>query len=136
MYSYPMLIPLPAREVARIRDALEPWEYDRIHGGWRGSIGRRDATNVVRRSADRYVHAVTVGPVRLQRSLDERAVRVAGVDMAGGGWAVVVLEGSRVADAFRCETFAEALLVDAEVIAVDIPIGIPDLEPRTADAEA
>lgn len=62
--------------------------------------------------------------------------RVAGVDMAGGAWAVVVLEGDRVADAFRCETFADALLVDAAVIAVDIPIGIPDSGSRPADVEA
>jgi predicted RNase H-like nuclease/predicted enzyme related to lactoylglutathione lyase len=65
-----------------------------------------------------------------------REVRVAGVDMAGGGWAVVVLEGGRVADAFRCESFAEALLVDAEVVAVDIPIGIPLSAPRPADVAA
>ena len=65
-----------------------------------------------------------------------RAVRVAGVDMAGGGWAVVVLEGNLVAEAFRSETFAEALLVDAEVVAVDIPIGIPESTPRPADVEA
>ncbi len=56
--------------------------------------------------------------------------------MAGGAWAVVVLAGDRVVDAFRCETFADALLVDARVIAVDIPIGIPELEPRAADAAA
>jgi len=60
-------------------------------------------------------------------------VRVAGVDMAGGGWAVVVLEGDRVVDAFRCETFADALLVDAEFIGVDIPIGIPVEGTRPAD---
>lgn len=65
-----------------------------------------------------------------------RAVRVAGVDMASGGWAVVVLEGQRVAEAFRCETFADALLVDAEVIAVDVPIGLPERGPRPADLEA
>src|SRR5438132_5142301 len=65
-----------------------------------------------------------------------RAVSVAGVDMAGGGWAVVVLEGDLVAEAFRSETFAEALLVDAEVVAVDIPIGIPESTPRPADVEA
>jgi len=65
-----------------------------------------------------------------------RALRVAGVDIAGGAWAVVVLEGNRVADAFRCETFADALLVDAEVVAVDIPIGVPDSESRPADAAA
>ncbi|HEY2936628.1 MAG TPA: DUF429 domain-containing protein [Gaiellaceae bacterium] len=71
-------------------------------------------------------------------SLTERArpLRLAGVDMAGGGWAVVVLEGGRVADAFRCESFADALLVDAQVVAVDIPIGLPTSEPRPADVAA
>jgi predicted RNase H-like nuclease/predicted enzyme related to lactoylglutathione lyase len=62
-----------------------------------------------------------------------RPTRVAGVDMAGGGWAVVVLEGDRVVDAFRCETFADALLVDAEFVGVDIPIGIPVEGTRPAD---
>jgi predicted RNase H-like nuclease len=56
--------------------------------------------------------------------------------MAGGGWAVVVLEGSTLADAFRCQSFAEALLVDAEVVSVDIPIGIPDDGSRPADVAA
>src|SRR5437763_1076382 len=65
-----------------------------------------------------------------------RPSRVAGVDMAGGGWAVVVLEGDRVVDAFRCENFADALIVDANVIAVDIPIGIPAEGARPADTEA
>jgi predicted RNase H-like nuclease len=65
-----------------------------------------------------------------------RAVRAAGVDMAGGGWAVVVLEDSRVVEAFRSESFAEALLVDAEVVGVDIPIAIPEAGPRPADVEA
>jgi predicted RNase H-like nuclease len=130
MYSFPMLIPLPAREVERIAAALEPWEFDRIYGGWWGSVIREHAKDVVRRSAERYARAVTVG-------LDDRAeVRVAGVDMAGGAWAVVVLEGSRIVDAFRCDSFSEALLVDAKVIAVDVPIGIPEKEPREADAEA
>ena len=64
------------------------------------------------------------------------ALRVAGVDAAGGGWAVVVLEENRVADAFRCETFAEALLVDAEVVGVDMPIGIPTAGRREADVAA
>jgi predicted RNase H-like nuclease len=64
------------------------------------------------------------------------AVRVAGVDLARGGWAVVVLEGNRLADAFRCESFAEALLADAEVVAVDIPIGIPNEGTRPADVAA
>lgn len=76
-----------------------------------------------------------------QRLGNERGGRpaappVAGVDAAGGGWAVVVLEGNRVADAFRCESFAEALLVEAEVIGVDIPIGIPEQGVRPADQAA
>jgi predicted RNase H-like nuclease len=65
-----------------------------------------------------------------------RAVRGAGVDLARGALAVVVLEGNRVVDAFRCETFAEALLVDAEVIGVDIQIGLPESGGRAADEEA
>ncbi|MEJ2749684.1 MAG: MBL fold metallo-hydrolase, partial [Anaerolineae bacterium] len=32
MYSYPNLIPLPAREVRRIVAAVEPYAYDRIYG--------------------------------------------------------------------------------------------------------
>lgn len=65
-----------------------------------------------------------------------RGLRVAGVDLARGALAVVVLEENRVVDAFRCETFADALLVDAEVIGVDLPIGIPDDGPRPADTAA
>jgi len=61
---------------------------------------------------------------------------VAGVDLARGGWAVVVLEEKRVVESFRCERFSEALLVDAGVIAVDIPIGIPDGGVRAADVAA
>ena len=76
-----------------------------------------------------------------QRMRDEErglrsAPRVAGVDLAGGGWAVVVLEDDRVVDAFRCESFAEALLVEAEVIGVDIPICIPEEGSRAADEAA
>jgi predicted RNase H-like nuclease/catechol 2,3-dioxygenase-like lactoylglutathione lyase family enzyme len=65
-----------------------------------------------------------------------RALRVAGVDLAGGGLAVVVLEEDRVVEAFRCEEFAEALLVDASVIAIDIPIGIQEEGERPADEAA
>lgn len=65
-----------------------------------------------------------------------RALRVAGVDLAGGGLAVVVLEEDRVVEAFRCEEFADALLVDASVVAIDIPIGIPEDGERPADEAA
>jgi len=64
------------------------------------------------------------------------ALRVAGVDLARGALAVVVLEGDHVVDAFRCETFADALLVDAAVIGIDLPIGLPETGARPADQAA
>jgi predicted RNase H-like nuclease len=65
-----------------------------------------------------------------------QAVRVAGIDLARGALAVVVLEEDRVPEAFRCESFAEALLVEAQVVGVDIPIGIPETDTRPADVAA
>jgi glyoxylase-like metal-dependent hydrolase (beta-lactamase superfamily II) len=61
MYSYPNLIPLPASKVRRIADVLAPFEFDRIHGAWWDAVVERDGSAVVRRSADRYVRAVTDG---------------------------------------------------------------------------
>jgi glyoxylase-like metal-dependent hydrolase (beta-lactamase superfamily II) len=58
MYSYPMLIPLPAREVERIAGALEPWDFERIIGAWWGRVVRAEAKDVVRRSAERYVRSL------------------------------------------------------------------------------
>ena len=54
MWSYPNLVPLPAAEVLRIADALEPWSFDRIHGAWWRRVVRTDAKAAVRRSAERY----------------------------------------------------------------------------------
>jgi glyoxylase-like metal-dependent hydrolase (beta-lactamase superfamily II) len=58
MYSYPNLIPLPAREVQRIAAALERYDFDRIYGAWWDRVVPEDAKDVVRRSAERYVRAV------------------------------------------------------------------------------
>ncbi|HEX7310023.1 MAG TPA: hypothetical protein VF232_02495 [Gaiellaceae bacterium] len=58
MYSYPMLLPLPAREVEQIATALEPWEFDRIYGAWWGRVVASDGKDVVRRSAARYLRAL------------------------------------------------------------------------------
>jgi len=136
MYSYPMLIPLPAREVERMGGTLEAYEFDRIYGAWWNRVVSAGGNDAVRWAVDRYVRALDREPQDDGPPPPDDDLRVAGVDMAGGGWAVVVLEGSRVVEAFRCETFAEALLLDAAVIAVDIPIGIPERETREADAEA
>ena len=59
MYSYPNLIPLPAPKVEAIAAALEPFAFDSIYGAWFDRVIERDGSAVVRRSAERYVRAVT-----------------------------------------------------------------------------
>ena len=61
MYSYPNLIPLPPATVEGIAAALEPFPFDSIYGAWWDRFIGRDGSAIVRRSADRYVRAVT-GP--------------------------------------------------------------------------
>ena len=58
MYSYPNLIPLPARGVRRIAEAVEPLAFDRLYGAWWGRVIPEDAKAAVRRSADRYLRAL------------------------------------------------------------------------------
>jgi predicted RNase H-like nuclease len=65
-------------------------------------------------------------------------VRVAGVDGCRGGWLIVSLsdgsfERAEVVPTFRA---ALALVPDAAVFGVDIPIGLSDDSPRSADKEA
>ncbi len=55
MYSYPNQIPLGPDEVRRIVEAVEPFAFDRIYGGWHGSVVAADAKAAVRRSAQRYL---------------------------------------------------------------------------------
>jgi len=64
---------------------------------------------------------------------------VAGVDGCPKGWIAIVLEDGSFERAEFSPTFAELLarLTDAKVIAVDIPIGLPDGPgSRAADVEA
>jgi hypothetical protein len=58
MYSYPNLIPLPARELERIRDVLATLEFDRVYGAWWDAVVQRDARAKALRSADRYLAAL------------------------------------------------------------------------------
>jgi hypothetical protein len=58
MYSYPDLIPLPASAVRRIVAAVEPFQFDRIYGGWWGRAVATDAKAAVARSAERYIAAI------------------------------------------------------------------------------
>ena len=62
MWSYPNLVPLPAREVERIAAALEPWPFERILGAWWDRLVPSDGSEVVRRSAERYVRALADVP--------------------------------------------------------------------------
>jgi glyoxylase-like metal-dependent hydrolase (beta-lactamase superfamily II) len=61
MYSYPNLIPLPARIVRRIATTVAPYPFDRLYGAWWGRVVDRDAAAAVERSAARYVAALTSG---------------------------------------------------------------------------
>ena len=66
---------------------------------------------------------------------------VLGVDACPGGWVGVVLDRDLRASVFMAPTIVElATLVrethDVAVVAIDIPIGLPDSSGRVADAEA
>lgn len=55
MYSFPNLIPLPAREVRRIADRAAEIRFDRIYGPWRDKFISSNAKDGVARSAERYI---------------------------------------------------------------------------------
>jgi glyoxylase-like metal-dependent hydrolase (beta-lactamase superfamily II) len=59
MWSYPNLIPLSAADVERIAARVAELEFDRIYGAWWDSLVDGDARAKVRRSAVRYVDALT-----------------------------------------------------------------------------
>jgi hypothetical protein len=59
MWSYPNLIPLPTRQVRGIVDAVEPFDFDRIYGAFHPMQVMSDGKGVVRRSAERYVRAIS-----------------------------------------------------------------------------
>jgi predicted RNase H-like nuclease len=66
-------------------------------------------------------------------------VRVAGADVWKGRWVVVLLKDGRFAGAHLCRNVEEVILVavDAEVIGVDMPIGLPGAgQRRLADVQA
>jgi hypothetical protein len=55
MYSFPNTIPLGPAEVRGIVAAVAPFAFDRIYGGWHGSVVQEDAKAAVARSAERYL---------------------------------------------------------------------------------
>jgi hypothetical protein len=59
MWSYPNLVPLAPAQIDALVGALEPFSFDSIYGAWFDRVIERDGSAVVRRSAERYVRAVT-----------------------------------------------------------------------------
>jgi glyoxylase-like metal-dependent hydrolase (beta-lactamase superfamily II) len=55
IWSAPNRLPLPEREVRGIVEALAPYRYDRIYGGWWDPVIDHDAERIVERSAARYI---------------------------------------------------------------------------------
>ena len=58
MYSYPNMIPLNKRAVERIVNAVEPFDFELIYGGW-WDFHVVDAKSAVKRSAERYIKAIS-----------------------------------------------------------------------------
>ena len=59
MRSYPNLIPLGATAIHRILDAIEPFSFDQIYGGWWKANVLSNAKDAVRSSAERYLRAIS-----------------------------------------------------------------------------
>lgn len=55
VWSAPNRLPLPERAVRGVVDAVRPYRFDRIYGGWWTPVLRRDAHRVVESSAERYI---------------------------------------------------------------------------------
>ena len=61
MTSYPNLIPMSEAKVQAILEAIEPFAFDRIYGGWWGRNVISGAKDAVRRSAERYIQHMAGG---------------------------------------------------------------------------
>ncbi|WP_139891915.1 hypothetical protein [Bacillus sp. D386] len=57
MYSYPNLIPLPAKKVMDIADKVAKMNFDRIYNAFHRII-QKDAKQAVQKSAERYIKAL------------------------------------------------------------------------------
>lgn len=58
MRSYPNLIPLNARAVKRILDALAPYPFERAYGAWWAQVCKADAYHRLFVSGARYLQAI------------------------------------------------------------------------------
>jgi len=59
MYSFPNYIPLNARAVQDIGDAVEPFEFEHVYGAWFGRNILGGGRQAVQYSVRRYLHAIS-----------------------------------------------------------------------------
>jgi len=59
MWSYPNYLPLSATQIRGIVDAVRPYAFDRIYGGWWHTTVEHDAKASVERSAERYIRLIS-----------------------------------------------------------------------------
>lgn len=59
MYSFPNYIPLNASAIRKIVAAVEPFPFEQIYGAWFGQNILKDGKQVLKRSADRYIAAIS-----------------------------------------------------------------------------
>lgn len=64
MRSFPNLIPLNARTVKGIGEAVRPYRFEAIYGGFSGRTIKRDGWRVIERSVARYIAAIEDDPTR------------------------------------------------------------------------
>jgi hypothetical protein len=58
MRSYPNDIPLSPADVRHIVSSVQPYQFDRIYGGWWDRVVDSDGKGAIERSADRYVRRI------------------------------------------------------------------------------
>lgn len=58
MYSYPNYMPLSAKAVQRIVESVRPYRFDRIYGGWWGSVLAESGMQAIETSAERYIRLI------------------------------------------------------------------------------
>lgn len=58
IWSAPNRLPLPERAVRWLVEALSPYEFECLYGGWWGPVIRHDGKRIVERSAERYIELV------------------------------------------------------------------------------
>jgi glyoxylase-like metal-dependent hydrolase (beta-lactamase superfamily II) len=58
VWSAPNRLPLPERAVRRVVEAVRPYRFDRIYGGWWQPVLRARASEILEASASRYIEFV------------------------------------------------------------------------------